>query len=96
MVLSELENGKQFTVHRIRLTGEVGKRLADMGFTRGVKGYTVRCALPGDPIQVRLLNYCVSIRKAEAAGIEIEPGDPAAVPAECDKRDCCDKVRHGR
>jgi ferrous iron transport protein A len=94
MLLSELENGKQFIVRRIKLSGEVGKRLADMGFTRGVKGFTVRCALPGDPIQVRLLNYCVSIRKAEAAGIEIEAGDIVANPAVCDKCDCCDKVHH--
>ena len=93
MLLSELENGKNFTVLRVKLTGEVGKRLADMGFTRGVQGHTVRCALVGDPIQVRLLNYCVSIRKSEAAGIEIAPGDEAPDHGICNKQNSCDKVR---
>jgi len=81
VVLSEIGCNEPFTVSRIILTGEVGKRLAEMGFTRGVKGMVIRCALPGDPIQVQLLNYYVSIRKAEAAGIEIEP-DAVVAPTD--------------
>jgi ferrous iron transport protein A len=80
VVLSEIGCNEQFTVSKITLGGEVGKRLVEMGFTRGVKGMVIRCALPGDPIQIRLLNYYVSIRKAEAAGIEIEPDLIAAPP----------------
>jgi Fe2+ transport system protein FeoA len=72
MVLSELKNGDAFKVNRVTLTKEVGKKLADMGFTAGAMGSIVRSALLGDPIQVRILGYHVSIRKMEAAGIEAE------------------------
>lgn len=72
MVLSELKNCERFRVKKVTLVKEIGKRLADMGFTRGVEGTIVRSALLGDPIQINILNYNISIRKAEAAGIEVE------------------------
>ena len=72
MFLSELKNGVAFRVKHVKLVKEVGKKLADMGFTSGVEGTVVRSALLGDPIQIRILGYHVSIRKVEAAGIEVE------------------------
>ena len=53
---------------------ETGKRLADMGFTQGVEGQVIRVALFGDPIQVSILGYQISIRKSEAAGVDIVKG----------------------
>jgi Fe2+ transport system protein FeoA len=72
MCLDDLNNGERFRIKRVTRTKEVGKKLADMGFTTGVQGTVIRSALLGDPIQVRILGYNVSIRRAEAAGIEIE------------------------
>ena len=72
MSITDCRNGDFFTVQCVTLPREIGKRLADMGFTRGVRGMVVRCALFGDPIQVKILGYDVAIRRAEARGITVE------------------------
>lgn len=72
MQLRDLHPGQRFRVKKTTLSREVGKRLADMGFINGVEGSVVRVAHIGDPIEVTILNYHVSIRKSEAAGIEVE------------------------
>ena len=72
MTLVDLKAGDAFVVTGVELTRETGKRLADMGFTRGTEGRVIRKALLGDPIQVTILGYQVSIRKTEAAGVTIE------------------------
>ena len=72
MTIADLMNGEKFRVKKVTLAKEIGKRLADMGFTKGVEGTVVRCALLKDPLQVRIYGYNVSIRKSEAHGIEIE------------------------
>jgi Fe2+ transport system protein FeoA len=87
MFLNELKNGAMFRVKHVRLVKEVGKKLADMGFTNGVEGVVVRSALLGDPIQIRILGYHVSIRKVEAAGIEVEKiPSPACFPAKSEEQ----------
>ncbi len=72
MNISDLERGQKFRVKKVHIAGEIGKRLADMGFTQGVEGVVVRSALFGDPIQVRLMHYNISIRRSEARGVEVE------------------------
>ena len=72
MTITDLKVGDRFVVSGVVLTRETGKRLADMGFTKGVEGRLVRKALFGDPIQVYILGYHVSIRKTEAAGVNVE------------------------
>ena len=72
MTIADLKVNEKFRIKKINLKKDIGKRLADMGFTKGVTGIVVRSALLGDPIQVNILNYDVSIRKTEAKGIEIE------------------------
>lgn len=81
MFLSELKTGMFFRVNHVTLVKEVGKKLADMGFTSGVEGVIVRSGLLGDPVQIRILGYNVSIRKAEAAGIDVETIPPAELPS---------------
>ena len=71
--LETLERGRGFVVDGVELAGEIGKRLADMGFTRGARGMVVRKALLGDPIQIEIRNYQVSIRKSEARGVRVRP-----------------------
>jgi ferrous iron transport protein B len=72
MTIADLMKGQRFRVLRVLLSGEIGKRLADMGFTQGVEGRVVRSALFGDPIQVCLMGYNISIRRSEASGVEVE------------------------
>lgn len=72
MTISDLTNGDSFRIMGVTLGKEVGKRLADMGFTRGTTGKVVRCALLGDPLQVKILGYDVSIRRSEAEGVMVE------------------------
>jgi Fe2+ transport system protein FeoA len=71
MTILDLQRGQKFEIVKVTLNREVGKRLADMGFTAGTKGTLVRTALMGDPLQIQILGYNVSIRRLEAAGIEV-------------------------
>ena len=73
MNLSELDPGERFTVAKVRVAGEMGRRLADMGFTEGSAGRMVREGILRGPMQVRLGGYDILIRRAEAACIEITP-----------------------
>jgi ferrous iron transport protein A len=80
MFLCDAPNGASFKVIKVILGKEVGKRLADMGFTEGADGAVVRSGFLRGPLQVRIRGYDILIRRCEAAGIEIEPvGDWSAV-----------------
>ena len=73
MFISDAPNGASFKVLRVLLGREVGKRLADMGFTEGAEGAVVRSGFLHGPLQVRIRGYDILIRRCEAAGIEVEP-----------------------
>ena len=62
------------TVKVVQLHGEgaVKRRLMDMGLTRGTEVYIRKVAPLGDPVEVTVRNYELSIRKADAEMIEIE------------------------
>ena len=62
------------TVKVIKLHGEgaTKRRIMDMGITKGVEIYVRKVAPLGDPIEVTVRNYELSIRKADAEMIEIE------------------------
>jgi ferrous iron transport protein A len=80
MFLSDTPNGASFRVIKVALGKEVGKRLADMGFTEGTGGAVVRSGFFRGPLQVRIRGYDILIRRFEAEGIEVEPvGDWSAV-----------------
>ena len=71
MTLSELEVGKTAKVVRINGEGAVKRRIMDMGLTKG-SAVTVRKFAPlGDPIEITVRGYELSIRKDEAASIEV-------------------------
>jgi ferrous iron transport protein A len=57
------------------MTGErfVTRRLMEMGLTPGIEVRVLRRAPMGDPIELRLRRYSLSIRRADAATIEVEP-----------------------
>ena len=64
--------GQSAKVVRLHGEGAVRRRIMDMGITKGVEVYVRKVAPLGDPIEVTVRNYELSIRKADAAMIEVE------------------------
>ena len=62
------------TVKATKLTGEgpVKRRIMDMGITKGVEIYVRKVAPPGDPVEVTVRGYELSLRKADAEMIQVE------------------------
>ena len=62
------------TVKVVKLHGEgaVKRRIMDMGITRGVEIYVRKVAPLGDPVEISVRNYELSLRKADAEMIEVE------------------------
>lgn len=71
MRLNELKKGDSFIVNSVNIPGEIGKRLCEMGFHSQTTGKVIRKAPLGDPIQIKILNYDISIRDVEAKGVEV-------------------------
>ncbi len=70
--LKEVNTGETVVVSKINVTGSVKRRIMDMGITKGVS-VTVRKVAPlGDPIELNVRNYAVSLRKADAENIFVE------------------------
>ncbi|HHT95700.1 MAG TPA: ferrous iron transport protein A [Clostridia bacterium] len=70
--LDKVKAGQSVTVRKIRGTGPVKKRLMDMGITQGTEITVVKLAPLGDPIEMKLRGYDLSIRKADAELVEVE------------------------
>lgn len=64
--------GQTVKVVKLHDEGAVKRRLMDMGLTRGTEVYIRKVAPLGDPVEVTVRNYELSIRKADAEMIEIE------------------------
>ena len=64
--------GKTVKVVRIHGEGAVKRRIMDMGITRGVEIYVRKVAPLGDPVEVTVRGYELSLRKADAEMIEVE------------------------
>ena len=62
------------TVKAIKLTGEgpVKRRIMDMGITKGVEIYVRKVAPLGDPVEVTVRGYELSLRKADSEMIQVE------------------------
>ena len=70
--LREVQIGHTCKVVRLPGEGAVKRRIMDMGITRGVEVYVRKVAPLGDPIEVTVRGYELSIRKADAEMIEVE------------------------
>ena len=70
--LREVPVGSSAKVVRIHGEGAVKRRIMDMGITRGVEIYVRKVAPLGDPIEVTVRGYELSLRKADAESIEVE------------------------
>ena len=68
------------TVKVVKLHGEgaVKRRIMDMGITKGVEVYIRKVAPLGDPVEVKVRGYELSLRKADAEMIEIEDDEETA------------------
>ena len=70
--LRQVNIGETVKVVKLHGEGAVKRRIMDMGLTKGVEVYVRKVAPLGDPIEVTVRNYELSIRKADAEMIEIE------------------------
>ncbi len=70
--LRETAVGETVTVERVNGGGAVKRRIMDMGVTRGVEIYVRKVAPLGDPIEVNVRGYELSLRKADAEMIEVK------------------------
>ncbi len=70
--LKEAKVGATVKVVKLHGEGAVKRRIMDMGITRGVEVYVRKVAPLGDPIEVTVRGYELSLRKADAEMIEVE------------------------
>lgn len=70
--LKNVERGQTVKVSRLGGEGAVRRRIMDMGITKGTEIYVRKVAPLGDPIEVTVRGYELSLRKGEAENIVIE------------------------
>lgn len=70
--LKEAKIGDTVRVVKIHGEGAIKRRIMDMGLTKGVEVYIRKVAPLGDPIEVTVRGYELSLRKADAEQIEVE------------------------
>ncbi len=71
MTLRETPIGATVTVTKINGEGALKRRIMDMGITKGVEIYVRKVAPLGDPIEITVRGYELSLRKADAELIEV-------------------------
>lgn len=71
-LLSELNVGESCVVTKVCATGKLRRRLFDMGITPGVSISVKKLAPLGDPIEITIRGYELSLRKDEANSVEVE------------------------
>ncbi|MBR0413564.1 MAG: ferrous iron transport protein A [Clostridia bacterium] len=72
MTLKEVNIGATCKVKRIHGEGALKRRIMDMGITKGVEIYVRKVAPLGDPMEITVRDYELSIRKSDAQLIEVE------------------------
>ncbi len=70
--LKEVSCGETVTVKKLSGEGPVKRRIMDMGITKGIPVYVRKVAPLGDPVEVTVRGYELSLRKADAEMIEVE------------------------
>ena len=72
MTLKDVKVGQTVTVKKLNGEGAVKRRIMDMGLTKGVQVYIRKVAPLGDPVEVTVRGYELSLRKADAEMVEVE------------------------
>ena len=75
--LNNVKVGKTATIKKINGAGAVKRRIMDMGLTKGTDLFVRKVAPLGDPIELTVRGYELSVRKVDAAliDVETEPGE---------------------
>lgn len=71
MKMTELKIGDKAEITTIAATGEIGSRLIDMGLVKGTRFKLIRKAPLGDPIEIMVKGFYLSLRLKEAETIEV-------------------------
>lgn len=69
--LKDVKIGSSAVVTKLTGTGAIKRRIMDMGLTKGTEVYVRKVAPLGDPIEITVRGYELSIRKDEAASVEV-------------------------
>lgn len=72
MSLKEVKPGNTVTVVKIAGEGAIKRRIMDMGITKGVEIFVRKVAPLGDPVEITVRGYELSVRKVDAELIEVE------------------------
>lgn len=70
--LKDTKIGETVTVKRIGGEGAIKRRIMDMGITKGTEIYVRKVAPLGDPVEITVRGYELSLRKVDAEMIEVE------------------------
>ncbi|MBQ4129597.1 MAG: ferrous iron transport protein A [Ruminococcus sp.] len=70
--LKDIKVGEDATVVKLNGEGAIKRRIMDMGITKGVKIHVCKVAPLGDPVEITVRGYQLSIRKDDAQMIEVE------------------------
>ena len=73
MTLKEAKVGSTVRVTKLRGEGPVKRRIMDMGITKGQEIYVRKVAPLGDPVEINIRGYELSVRKADCEMIDVEP-----------------------
>jgi ferrous iron transport protein A len=71
MTLKDVKCGSTVSVTRLNGEGALKRRIMDMGITKGVQIFVRKVAPLGDPVEITVRNYELSIRKSDAENIEV-------------------------
>lgn len=72
MTLKEVKPGNTVKVTKISGEGAIKRRIMDMGLTKGVEIFVRKVAPLGDPVEISLRGYELSVRKYDAELVEVE------------------------
>ena len=72
MTLKDLKPGQSAVVKKLTREGAVKRRIMDMGLTKGAEIFVRKVAPLGDPLEITVRGYELSVRKADAEMIEVE------------------------
>ena len=73
MTLDQLKPGQQAVITRVDNEGQLAQRLMSLGLLEGTDVAMMRRALGGDPLEIDVMGYALSLRRSEASLITIEP-----------------------
>ncbi|MBO7419720.1 MAG: ferrous iron transport protein A [Spirochaetaceae bacterium] len=71
MTLRDVKTGQTVTVQKITGEGAIKKRIMDMGITKGAEIFVRKVAPLGDPVEITVRGYELSLRKADSEIIEV-------------------------